>query len=134
MRLRKAFEQAPDGDCDGSAPENVADTMMRACAEGENPLGLAVNIEARRVMKYVGIVVRGERRWPYNHALENGCSSDLGVASGNAWQAKIAIATETKAFFERVGNECRVADQLCQLLWVSVEQVEGAAGCTARCR
>ena len=61
-------------------------------------------------------------------------ASDLGVASGNAREGEIAIAGETKAFLERVGNERRVADQLLQLLRVRVEQVEGAAGRTARCR
>ena len=94
----------------------------------------AMNVEARRVRKHVGIVVRGKRRWPHYHALENGCSSDLGVARGNAREGEIAIATETKAFFERVGNECRVADQLRRLLWVRVEQVESTAGRAARCR
>ena len=61
-------------------------------------------------------------------------ASDLGVASGNAREGEIAIAGETKAFLERVGNKRRVADQLLQLLRVRVEQVEGAARRTARCR
>src|SRR6266436_7868383 len=93
-----------------------------------------MNVEARRIGKHVGIVVRGERRWPDHHALEDASAADLGVAHGNAREGEIAIAGETKAFLERVGNERRVADQLRQLVRVRVEQVEGTAGRTARCR
>ena len=93
-----------------------------------------MNVEARRIGKHVGIVVRGERRRPYHHALEDARASDLGIASSNAREGEIAITGETKAFLERVGNERRVADQLLQLLRVRVEQVEGTAGRTARCR
>src|ERR1700722_7547045 len=93
-----------------------------------------MNVEARRVRKHVGIVVRGERRRPHHHALEDGRASDLGVASGDARESEIPIAGEAKAFLERVGNERRVADQLVQLFRVRVEQVEGTARRTARCR
>src|ERR1700722_15218800 len=93
-----------------------------------------MNVEARRVRKHVGIVVRGKRRRPYHHALEDGCASDLGVAGGDAREGKIAITGEAKAFLERVRNKQRVADQLVQLLRVRVEQVEGTARRTARCR
>src|ERR1700722_2471162 len=98
MRLRKARQQATDCDGDSSAAENVADAVMRARTEGENALRLAMNVEARGVRKYVGIVVRGERRRPYHHAFENVGASDLGVASGNAREGEIAITSETKAF------------------------------------
>ena len=74
-----------------------------------------MNVEARRVLKHVGVVVRGERRRPYHHALEDGRASDLGVAGGDAREGKIAITGEAKAFLERVRNERRVADQLVQL-------------------
>src|ERR1700677_5017260 len=93
-----------------------------------------MNVAARRIGKYVGIVVRGERRRPDYHALEDGRAADLSVASGNAREGKIAITGETKAFLERVGNKLRVADQLLQLIWVRVEQVQGTAGRTARRR
>src|SRR5215813_10668347 len=115
MRLRKARQQATDCDGDGSAAEDVADAVMRARTEGQNPLGLAMNIETGRVWKYVGIVVRGKRRRPYYHALKDVRAADLGVASGNAREGEIAITAETKAFLERVGNKCRVANQLRQL-------------------
>jgi hypothetical protein len=127
MRLGKARQQASDRDGDGSAAEDVAEAVMRARTERENPLRFAMNIEARRVRKYVGIVVRGEWRRPYYHALEDARAADLGVARGNARKGEIAIAAETKAFLERVGNECRVMDQLLQLLRVRVEQVQRAA-------
>src|SRR5215469_17002698 len=107
---------------------------MRARTEGENPLWLTVNIEARRVRKHVGIVIWGKRRWPYHHALEDGRSPDFRVASGYAREGEVAIAAKTKALFERVRNECRIADQLRQLLWVRVQQVEGTAGRAACCR
>src|ERR1700733_11933520 len=93
-----------------------------------------MNIEARRVRKHVGIVIRGERRRPYHHALEDRRAADLGVASGNAREGEIAITAEAKTLLERVGNECRVADQLLQLPGMLIEQTEGAAGRTARCR
>src|ERR1700691_501194 len=134
MRLGKAREQAADRNGDGGAAEDVADAVMRTRTEGEYPLRLAMNVQARRGGKYFGIVVWGERRRPYHHALEDRRAADLGVASGNTREGEIAIAAEAKAFFERVGNECRVAYQLLQLLGVGVEQVEGAAGRTARCR
>jgi len=51
-----------------------------------------MNVEARRVEKYLGIVVRGERRRPYHHALEDVRAADLGVASGNAREGEIAIS------------------------------------------
>jgi hypothetical protein len=93
-----------------------------------------MNVEARRVRKHVGIIVRGERRRPYHHALEDARASDLCIASSNSREGEIAITSETKALLERVGNERRVADQLLQLLRVRVEQVEGTTGRTARCR
>src|SRR3984885_11934963 len=93
-----------------------------------------MNVEARRVRKHVGIVVRGERRRPHHHALEDGRASDLGVASGDPREGEIAITGEAKAFLERIGNERRVADQLVQLFRVRVEQVEGTARRTAGCR
>src|SRR5580704_2778819 len=93
-----------------------------------------MNVETRRVRKHIRIVVRSQRRRPYYHALEDGRASDLGVARGDAREGEIAIAGEAKAFLERVGNEHRVADQLIQLPGVRVEQVESAAGRTARCR
>ena len=93
-----------------------------------------MNVEARRVGKHIGIVIRGKRRWPYHHALEDRRSSDFRVASGDAREGEVAIAAKTKALFERVGNESRVADQLRQLLWVRVQQVEGTAGRAACCR
>ena len=85
-----------------------------------------MNVELRRVGKYVGIVIGGERRRPYHHALEDGRAADLGVARGDAREGEIAITAEAKAFFERVGDECRVVDQLLQLLPVRVQQIEGA--------
>src|SRR3984885_1748158 len=93
-----------------------------------------MNVEARRIRKHIGIVVRSQRRRPYHHALVDGRASDLGGASGDAREGEIAITGEAKAFLERVGNERRVADQLIQLPGVRVEQVEGTAGRTARCR
>jgi hypothetical protein len=93
-----------------------------------------MNVEARRVREHVGIVVRGEWRRPYHHTLEDARASDLDIASSNAREGEIAITGQTKAFLERVGNERRVADQLLQLLRVRVEQIEGAARRTARCR
>ena len=93
-----------------------------------------MNVEARWVGKHIGIVVRSERRRPYHHALEDARASDLGIASGNAREGEIAVAGQTKAFLEPVGYERRAANQLLQLLRVRVEQVEGTAGRTARCR
>src|SRR5271170_2553042 len=93
-----------------------------------------MNVEARRVGKHVGIVVRGQRGRPYHHTLEDFRAPNFGVASGNAREGEIAITSETKTFLERVGNKRRGADQLLQLLWMLVEHVEGAAGRAARCR
>jgi hypothetical protein len=70
-----------------------------------------MNVEARRVRKHIGIVVRGQRRRPYHHALEDGRASGVGVARGDAREGEITITGEAKAFLERVGNERRVADQ-----------------------
>ena len=92
MRLRKARQQATDCDGDSSAAEDVTDTVIRARTEGQNPLRLAMNIETGRVWKYVGIVVRGERRRPYYHALEDVRASDLGVASGNAGEVNSSLS------------------------------------------
>jgi hypothetical protein len=104
MCFREARQQTPDCDSDRGAAKDVADAVMWARTEGEYPLRPAMNIEACRVRKDVRVVVRGKRRWPYHHALEDRCSSDLGVASGNARKGEIAIAPETKAFFECVGT------------------------------
>jgi hypothetical protein len=51
-----------------------------------------MNVEARRVRKHIRIVVRGERRRPYHHALEDGRASDLGVAGGDAREGEIALS------------------------------------------
>ena len=92
MGLRKARQQTTDFNRDGSAAEDVADAMMRARTEGQNPLRLAMNIEAGRVRKHVRIVVWGERRRPYYHALEDVRASDLGVASGNAGEVNSSLS------------------------------------------
>ena len=104
MCFREARQQTPDCDSDRGAAKDVADAVMWARTEGEYPLMPAMNIEACRVRKDVRVVVRGKRRWPCHHALEDRRSSDLRVASGNARKGEIAIAPETKAFFECVGT------------------------------
>ena len=44
--MGEARKQAPDRNGDGGAPEDVADAVMGACAERENPLGMTVDVEA----------------------------------------------------------------------------------------
>ena len=63
-----------------------------------------MNVKTQGVGKNIRIVVWSERRRAYHCAFRNSRSSDLGVASGNARKGEIAIAPETKAFFECVGT------------------------------
>ena len=76
----KRASKPRDRDGDRGAAEDVADAVMRAGAEREDALRLAMDVEAQRIGKHVRIVVRRERRRPHHHALEDARAADLGVA------------------------------------------------------
>src|ERR1700732_43786 len=53
---REPRQQAADGNGQGGAAEDVADAVMRSGAEGHDPLGVAVDVEAQGIGKHLGIV------------------------------------------------------------------------------
>src|ERR1051326_7447373 len=55
MSLGEPRQQPRDRDRDRGAAEDVADAVMRAGAERQNPLGLAMDVEPQRIGEHVGI-------------------------------------------------------------------------------
>src|SRR6266511_3815522 len=132
IRLRqlgagKSRQQARDRNHDRRSAENIADAMVRPGAEGQDPLRVAVDVEAERIRKDIGIVVRGLGRGPHHHARQNLRPADLRVAGRDAGEGEIPVAGKSQAFLDRRGNEARLADQLCELVGMGIERVEGAA-------
>ena len=128
VRLREPRQEQRDRDGDGRAAQNIADAVMRPGAELQNPLGLAMDVEAQRIGEHVRIVVRRQRRRPHHHALEDARAADLGVFQGDPRKREIAVAAEPQAFLQGVRDQRRLVDQLLALVVVGVEQLERAAG------
>src|SRR6266446_171138 len=105
--------------------------MVRARAEREDALWLAVDIEPQWIGKNVRIVVWRKRRRPYYHAFEDACAAHLGVERGDARKGEIAVAAESQAFLDRVWNQRRIPNQLVPLVVVRVKQVQRTAGSAA---